>query len=83
MAQQPQQGLTAQQLTGFKYFKKLTPLFQRLHDDGCARDWAHNRTPHFDQYCALVLLYLFNPVVCSLRALQQASDLPKVQATLG
>jgi hypothetical protein len=71
------------QLTGFKYFKKLLPLFERLHDDGCARDKAHNRRLHFDQYCALVLLYLFNPVVRSLRALQQASELAKVQQKLG
>jgi len=38
---------------------------------------------HFDQYCLLVLLYLFNPVVSSLRAIQQASKLKKVQRKLG
>ena len=31
----------------------------------------------------LVLLYLFNPTVSSLRAIQQASDLKKVQRKLG
>jgi len=36
-----------------------------------------------DQYCALVLLYLFNPVVTSLRAMQQVSELKKVQKILG
>ena len=36
-----------------------------------------------DQYCMLVLLYLFNPIVSSLRAVQQASELKKVQKKLG
>jgi len=31
----------------------------------------------------LVLLYLFNAIVTSLRGLQQASDLKKVQKKLG
>ena len=31
----------------------------------------------------LVLLYLFNPIVTSLRGLQQASELKKVQRKLG
>ncbi|MCI0335635.1 MAG: transposase [Planctomycetes bacterium] len=35
-----------------------------------------------DQYCALVLLSLFNPCVRSLRALQQASELKNVQRKL-
>ena len=75
--------MTGPQLTGFKYLKKLLPLFQRLHPDGCARDKAGNRALHFDHYCALVLLYLFNPSVRSLRALQQASALATVQGKLG
>jgi hypothetical protein len=36
-----------------------------------------------DQYCLLVLLCLFSPVLRSLRALQQASQLRKVQKLLG
>ncbi len=35
-----------------------------------------------DQYCALVLLFLFNPCLRSLRALQQASELKNVQRKL-
>jgi hypothetical protein len=38
---------------------------------------------HFDQYCQLLLLYLFNPIVTSLRGIQQASELKKVQRKLG
>jgi hypothetical protein len=69
-------------VTGLKYFHKLRPMLDRLHEVGCQRDKAGNRQLHFDQYCALVLLYLFNPIVVSLRALQQASELKKVQRLL-
>jgi hypothetical protein len=70
-------------VTGLKYFQLLRPLFERLRDVGCARDKAGNRTLTMDQYCSLVLLYLFNPVVVSLRSLHQASELKKVQKKLG
>ena len=66
-----------------KYFDILAPLLDRLHDDACQRDKAGNRKLHYDQYCQLILLYLFNPVVTSLRGLQQASELKKVQRKLG
>ena len=72
-----------EELTGLKYFDRLTSLFERLREVGCQRDKAGNRTLHMDQYCLLVLLYLFNPVVVSLRSLQQASELKKVQKKLG
>lgn len=68
---------------GLKYFRKLRPLFDRLHEVGCARDSAGNRSLHFDQYCCLVMLYMFNPIVSSLRAIQQASELRNVQRRLG
>jgi hypothetical protein len=83
MAGKRRERVTERQITGLKYFDKLAPLLERLHDDGCARDRAGNRELHYDQYCMLVLLYLFNPIVTSLRALQQASELVKVQKKLG
>jgi hypothetical protein len=70
-------------LQGFKYFKVLSGLLEHLHDAGCRRDRAHNRTLHMDQYVSLLLLYMFNPICTSLRALQQASELNKVQKKLG
>lgn len=66
-------------IQGLKYFRKLWPLFERLRDVGRERDKAGNRELFMDQYCALVLLFLFNPCVRSLRALQQASQLKNVQ----
>ena len=73
----------ARDVQGLKYLKKLLPLLEELHDVGCQRDRAGNRKLHYDQYCVLVLLFLFSPVVRSLRALQQASNLKKVQRKLG
>lgn len=70
-------------LQGFKYFALLQPVLDRLHDHATQRDRAGNRRLHFDQHTALLLLYFFNPVLTSLRSLQQASRLAKVQKTLG
>ena len=69
--------VTGSEITGMKYFDKLSPMLARLHDEGCQRDKAGNRELHMDQYCVLVLLYLFNPICSSLRAVQQASALPQ------
>jgi hypothetical protein len=75
--------LRERDIQGLKYLKTLLPLLERLHDVGCKRDKAGNRKLHYDQYCLLVLLFLFNPVVRSLRSLQQASTLKNVQRKLG
>jgi hypothetical protein len=83
MARKKRDEIQERDISGLKYFDRLAPLLERLHDDGCQRDKAGNRTLHFDQYCLLVLLYLFNPICSSLRAVQQASELPKVQKRLG
>ena len=70
-------------LQHLKYFEMLDPLLERLHDVGTARDKAGNRVLFFDQYVTLLLLYFFNPVITSIRALQQAGTLDKVQHFLG
>src|SRR5947209_2899124 len=69
-------------LVGLKYFDALLPMLARLHHDGCGRDKAHNRNLHLDQYTLLILLFLFNPVVTSMRGLCQASTLEKVRKKL-
>ena len=72
-----------QELQGLKYFKALSGLLEKLHEVGCQRDRAGNRLLHRDQYVALLLLYRFHPICTSLRSLQQASELKKVQKKLG
>jgi len=71
------------QLQGFKYFKAISGMLEKLHDAGNPRDTAGNRILHMDQYMSLLLLYMFNPICTSLRAIQQASELQKVQRILG
>lgn len=76
-------SITAKNLQGLKYFKRLAPLFQPLHDLGTEHDHAGNRRLFFDHYASLILLSFFNPLLTSLRAIQQASCLDTVQHKLG
>jgi hypothetical protein len=71
------------QLGHFKQLRKVAGLLSSLHDNGCDRDKAHNRELHFDDYVLLILLYLFNPMIDSMRTLQKVSGLPEIQKRLG
>lgn len=75
--------ITAEQLRGFKQLEHVAGLLSRLHAVGCTRDKASNRELHFDDYVLLLLLYLFNPLIDSMRTLQKVSELPEVQKRLG
>ena len=70
-------------ITGLKHFAHMRSLLKRLHAVGCERDRANNRQLHFDEYCLLILLHMFNPIITSLRGLQQASELNNVRRKLG
>lgn len=70
-------------LVGFKFFNPILRLLDSLHGTMTDRDRGHNRTLHYDQHVALLLLYFFNPIVTSLRGIDQASQLRKVQRKLG
>jgi hypothetical protein len=83
MPRQRQPAPQPQRLQGFKYFALLRPLLEHLHSHATERDTAGNRLLHYDQYAALLLLYFFNPLLTSLRGLQQASALDQVQKRLG
>ena len=83
MAAPKKPPLQPEQLRGYKYFRLLGSLLEHLHDAATARDRAGNRDLHFDQYATLILFYFFNPVLTSLRGLQQATDLQAVQDRLG
>ena len=58
-------------------------MLERLHNAGCQRDRPGNRILHMDQYMTLLLLSMFSPICSSLRSMQQASELKKVQKKLG
>jgi hypothetical protein len=83
MARKKNPEIRERDVGGMKMLQKLLPLLDRLHDVGCDRDKAGNRKLHFDQHCLLILLCLFNPIIKSLRSIQQASELNKVQRLLG
>jgi hypothetical protein len=71
--------LLPEDVHGLKYFQPILKLLARLHSDA-----DHpNRTLHYDQYAALLLLCYFNPLLQGLRLLQAASDLKKVRRELG
>ena len=76
-------GIDAGQIRGIKPLRKLLPLLASLHEVGCDRDASGNRELHVDQYVTLVLLMLFNPLIDSVRALQQAAAIEKVSERLG
>ena len=83
MAGKTREKLRKEDLQGLKFFKPLTGLLDTLHQQACQRDRAGNRILHMDQYISLLLLGMFTPLCQSLRALQEASLLKRVQRKLG
>ena len=75
--------IAVQDLRGFKQLRKVAALLAHLHDAGGARDTAGNRELHYDDYVLLLLLVMFNPLIDSLRTLQQVADLAEVRRRLG
>jgi hypothetical protein len=71
--------LKARGLRGAKYLRNILRLLKRLrpHED------CPNRRLHYDEYTAYLLLYFFNPVLTSMRALQQASDIDALPRKFG
>jgi IS4 transposase len=67
---------------GVRYLQQIFPVLQQLQGREVERDRAGNRRLEYSHYVSLVLLSLFNPLMQSLRGLQQASALRKVQRTL-
>ena len=66
-------------IQGFKYLDAFFKTLSRFHDVKNHQ----NRKLHYDQYLALMLLYFFTPVLTSLRGIQQATTLEKIQKRLG
>ena len=81
MAPPHQPPLKVQDLQGFRYLRHFSEHWQPWR--AWARDRAGNRTFFYDQYLGLLLLYFFTPTSTSLRGLQRATTLDKVQKTFG
>lgn len=65
------------------FLRRATELFAALRGVGCERDTAGNRKLFFNDYCSWILFYAMTPIVESLAALQEASDLKNLQDALG
>ena len=76
-------SIKSSDLKGLKDLRHMAKILESLHEVGTARDRAANRSLHMDEYCLLVLMWLYNPVIDSLRGMQQASELSKVRKRLG
>jgi hypothetical protein len=83
MAAKKKPKIEEKDLEGLKYFKALGSILERLHDVGIERDRAGNRKLYFDHYAGLLLVYFYNPIVTSLRGIQQTTELKKVQRIVG
>jgi hypothetical protein len=70
------------QVEGARYLRRIFPVLRQLQGREVERDRAGNRELQYSHYVSLVLLSLFNPLLQSLRGLQQASTLRKVQRIL-
>ena len=64
-------------LARLRDLQAIAKMLKPLHEMGTKRDKAGNRDLHMDQYCLLVLMWLYNPIVDSLRGLQQTSEFEK------
>ena len=62
---------------GVRYLQQIFPVLRQLKGREVERDRAGNRRLEYSHYVSLLLLSLFNPLLQSLRSLQQASDLKK------
>jgi len=83
MAAPKRAPVTEQDLHGVTYLRLLGPLLAHLHAAGTERDRAGNRQLFDDQDATLLLLSCLSPMVTSLRGLQQATTLAKVQPRFG
>ena len=79
MAPTRREAPTERDIVGLKYLRAFEEVLEPL-----GKLPVHgNRDLRFDQYVALLLLHFFNPVLTSLRALQQATGLENVQEIAG
>ena len=69
-----ERALQDKDVQGLKHFARLLPLLDRLQEVGCERDTAGNRKLFFNDYVKLVLLYMWNPLIASMRMLQSMNS---------
>ena len=83
MARPKRYKIKSKDVGSLKYFKKIRRMLRVLHDAACKRDIAGNRELFMDEYMTLLILAMFNPMLDSIRTLQDATELRKVRCELG
>lgn len=79
MARAPKPPIRERDIQGLKYLRAFQDLLEPLREIP-----VHgNRQFFMDQYVALLILHFYNPVLSSLRSLEQATGLANVQEALG
>jgi len=79
MARAKRKAPTERDIAGLKYLRAFGEVLDPLGE----LPVHGNRQFRFDHYVALLLLHFFNPLLSSLRALQQATGLENVQQVVG
>lgn len=79
MARKPKPPIQAQDVQGLKYLRSFERLLKPLAD----LPVHGNRQFCMHQWVSLVLLHFFNPILDSLRALQEATDFQNIQKVVG
>ncbi len=67
----PNPAIEPSDIQGLRYFNKLKSLLARLHEVGTERDKANNRDLHMDEYCILLLMWMFSPEQACFTAQKQ------------
>jgi len=79
MARKPKAPIRQEDIGGFKYLRSFEQLLRPLADIP-----VHgNRRFCMDHWVSLLLLHFFNPVLNSMRGLQEATDFQNVQEIVG
>ena len=78
-----QEPLKEKDILCLGHLQRVFVLLDALQEVGTERDTACNRELFFNHYCKLVLLHIWNPLIGSLRQLQEAVAIKKVADALG
>lgn len=70
-------------IRGSKYLKAFGSILEVLRQRQETQKRGRERQLHYDHYLGLLLFYYYTPVLTSLRGIQRASKLKKVQQVLG
>ena len=76
----PKKPITPDKIAGMKYLTSIMDLLRPLREK---EGNDPNRTLHYDEFIAFILLYFYTPVLTSMRGLQQASNFETVKKKLG